>query len=250
MSTNRAASRRTRVRQSVRRAGLIVSVAGASASLAAQTPQTGWEGVRPTGWPGQAASPSAAASPAPSTPETVVATTARAASPTVSRSRGEGRPSRARARRKARGAGGKRTAPAWITLEWDAPPPVDIALDWSRPTLDATPRTLVLTLPASPASGVFWRESHEPAGASDATAATAAADEARLPVATMICASALPPAAPRQTTWPRAAEGESRPRVSGFRALMGRMADALGLRRNTAAAAAPRVASAEGASVQ
>jgi hypothetical protein len=227
----------SRVRRSVRRAGLIVSVAGASASLAAQAPRTGWEGVKPTGWPGQTAAPAAAVAP-PERTEAAVATP-------VARSRGS-----RTTRRKVRNPGGRRSAPAWITLEWDAPPPLDVALDWSSPTLRTSPIALVVRLPESPATRDFVRTSIDAADAIEATEAAAVADEARLPVTTMIHASAPAPAAPRAISIVRSSERASRPRVSGFRALMGRMADALGLRRGAVAAAAPAVASAEGAAVQ
>jgi hypothetical protein len=215
-------------RRALAGAGLLMSAAGMSASVAAQSARTGWEDVKPTGWP--SAAPAAAAAPR----KTEVAS----ASPAPRASRSASRSSR----RRARGAGKTRpAAPAWITLEWDAPPPIDVALDWSPALLAARPVGFVASSPEI--APVRWR--YAAADLSD----TASLEEARLPVATMIQAAAPAPAAPRPAAFARSASRNAS-RAPGFRGLMTRVASALGLRRETPVDVAPRVASAEGAATR
>jgi hypothetical protein len=185
--------------------------------------------VKPTGWPSSATT--AAAAPRPTT----VASAAPAPRPAKSASRSS--------RRRARPAGGRRpAAPAWITLEWDTPPPVDVALDWAPALVSGRSLAFVATTPEAPAVSL------QPS--TFVLDATAAADEARLPAATMIYAMAAAPATPRPTAFARSRSGDST-RTPGFRGLMSRLANALGMRRAVQPdEVAPRVASADGASTR
>jgi hypothetical protein len=214
----------------MRRAGLLLSMAGVSAAAAAQPARTGWEGVTPTGWPTQKAAAAPATAPPP----------ARA---TVVRARGT---SSRTARRRTRAAASRQpAAPLWITLEWETPPPIDIALEWTRPLLSGLPVRFAMSLPATPlmrAPSTVGADVPDPVLVA---ASLGEIGEARLPVATMIQAAAVAPESPRPR---RVAGSEAAPaRVSGFRAFVGRMAGALGLRRAAPESAAPRVARAEGA---
>jgi hypothetical protein len=124
----------------------------------------------------------------------------------------------------------------WIALEWDAPPPLDVTLDWSRPLFEGSPRALVETAPAAVTATAVGAA---PAGAPDATPAVG---ESRLPVATLIDPSAVAPVGPSPTRIATSHSGEAA-RVSGLRGLVSRLATALGLRRASAPDDAPRVAS-------
>lgn len=229
-------SRRTRPsigRRALTGAGLLMSAAGMSASVAAQAQRTGWEDVRPTGWP--SAAPTSAAAPAPGPAE--VASAAPAPRPAKSKSATRS------SRRRPRPAGSRRpAAPAWITLEWDTPPPIDVALDWGPALVRGRSLVLVADAPAAPVAAL-QRSAHvlEPAGA---------ADEARLPVATMMPVTLAAMAAPRPAAFARSRAADAR-RTPGLRGLMTRLASALGLRRAASADdVAPRVASAGGAATR
>lgn len=211
------------VRRTLKGVGLVAAAAGLSAVAAAQPARTGWEDVRPTGWPAQASTAKAPT-------EVAVATPPRA------RRGGSKNP-----RRRVRAAGARRAAPpAWIRLEWDTPPPIDIALDWRRPMLPSTPVAMVTPSPEGPAPFVF---ALTPAPAADAASV---ADEARLPVATMIQAAVPAPATPRAMS-PFAPAHALAPPTSVFRGFVTRVASALGMRRAAVADSGARVASAEGA---
>jgi hypothetical protein len=254
----------SRLPRAMRRAGLLVSMASVSASAVAQPARTGWEGVTPTGWPNQKTA-TAAAEPTvtPAATSGGRARPTRTAKASVDRRaadrrnaahsevavatvvRARGSSSRA-ARRRARAAAGRQpSAPVWITLEWETPPPIDVALEWTRPLLSGLPVRFVLSLPETPlmlAPSTFGADLPDPTLVAESPGEIG---EARLPVATMIQGAAVTPESPRPR---RVAGGEAAPaRVSGFRAFVGRMAGVLGLRRAAPESAAPRVARAEGA---
>jgi hypothetical protein len=225
-------SRRTRPsigRRALTGAGLLMSAAGMSASVAAQTQRTGWEDVKPTGWPSSATTATAAPRP------TTVATATPAPRPSKSASRSS--------RRRARPTGSRRpTAPAWITLEWETPPPIDVALDWAPALVNGRSLVFVAGTPAAPAVAL-----ERATVVLDATVAT---DEARLPVATMIHATAATPATPRPAAFSRSRAGDAT-RTPGFRGLMSRLANAFGIRRAAQPDdVAPRVASGGGAATR
>lgn len=227
-------TRRTRPsfrRRALTGAGCLMSAASLSAGVAAQTAKTGWEDVKPTGWPSAgrpaAAAPTRTADAPRKTAEVASAAPVRRASRSASRS----------SRRKARGVSPRRpSAPAWITLEWDAPPPIDVALDWRPALLDG--RAVAFVSGAPDVVSAF----QAPASL-DLTEADTPASEARLPVATMIHAAAPAPAAPRPAAFARGAAATPAP---GFKGFMTRLAAALGIRRDQPADPAPRIARAGG----
>jgi hypothetical protein len=221
-------SRSSFCRRALTGAGLMMSAAGLTTGLAAQTTRTGWEDVKPTGWPASAA-PKAA--PAPRTAD--VASAAPAPRPA--------RASRSSRRRSRSVAPRRPAAPSWITLEWDAPPPLDVALDWRPAPLDA--RAVRFVVAAPDVAPNAWDRA-----ALDAADAANAATEAQLPATALIRAAAPAPAAPRPAAFSRATAND--PATPGFRAFMNRLANALGLRRQAPADTAPRIARAEGESTR